>query len=388
MEFAQQLAEWRHYLHAHPEPAMEERETAAFVAARLRKMGYQVHEGVGGTGVVACLTNGPCGDSMAIRADMDCIGIEERTGLAYSSVNPGRMHACGHDGHMTMALGAAQLVAERRDFAGTVVFVFQPGEEPGLGARAMIDDGLFDRFPVTEIYGLHGWPGLPQGVFGVREGRIMAGEDDFVIRIQGRGGHAARPHMTHDALIAAAEVVLSLQTVVSRSVDPAEPAVLSCTSMHSDGTANVIPGSVTITGDCRSFSREVSELIERRMREICGHICAAHETDCRLDYERVFKATVNDRICAKYALEAARAVAGHRRVKSGIPPNTVAEDFSAYLELVPGCFTLIGNGEDSPNLHTADYNFRDENLVPGAKFFAELVRRRMPQAEAAPAEGR
>ena len=276
-ELGTQMVRWRRELHQFPETGFNEHKTAAFVAAALRAMGLEVHQGIGGTGLVASLKVGDGKGVIGLRTDMDALAMTETAqGRVHISRHPGCMHGCGHDGHMAMLLGAAQLLSQSRDFSGTVRFIFQPAEEHGRGARAMMDDGLFERFPVDEIYGAHNIPGMPVGHIATREGGIMASEDNFVIRITGRGGHAARPHLAIDPLVVAAEIILALQSIVARAVDPAEPAVVSCTEIHSDGIRNALPTHVEIKGDTRSYSREVQVLLERRMREICHGIAAAH----------------------------------------------------------------------------------------------------------------
>ena len=268
---------WRRELHRFPETGFNEHRTAGYVARVLELMGLEVHRGIGGTGLVASLTVGDGPGVIGLRADMDALALQETAeGRPHVSQNPGCMHGCGHDGHMAMLLGAAEILTRRRDFSGTVRFIFQPAEEHGRGAAAMMRDGLFERFPVDEIYGAHNIPGLPAGHIATRPGGIMASEDNFVIRIQGRGGHAARPQMAIDPLVIAAEIIMALQTVVARSVDPADPAVVSCTEIHSDGIRNAIPSQVEIRGDTRSYTPAVQALLERRLRELCHGIALAH----------------------------------------------------------------------------------------------------------------
>ena len=386
-ELGTQMVRWRHALHQFPETGFNEHRTSGFVAKALELMGLQVHRDIGGTGVVASLTVGDGAGVIGLRADMDALAMTETAdGRDHISQNAGSMHACGHDGHMAMLLGAAQILTRQRDFNGTVRFIFQPAEEHGRGAKAMIQDGLFERFPVDEIYGAHNIPGMPAGHIATRVGGIMASEDNFVIRIRGQGGHAARPHMAIDPLVVAAEVILALQTIVGRSVDPAESAVVSCTEIHSDGIRNAIPTHVQIKGDTRSYSPAVQDLLERRMRELCHGIAAAHGASCEVDYTHEFVPTVNWPACTPVAIRAARAVVGADKVDANVAPMMISEDFGAFLQVVPGAFVFIGNGAaDSPGgvpLHNSRYDFNDAILPMGARYFAEIARQRLPAAHA------
>jgi hippurate hydrolase len=383
-DFDEQLVQWRHHLHRFPETGFNERRTSDYVAQVLQLLGLEVHRGIGGTGVVASLKLGENSTAIGLRADMDALAISETApGRSHASVNAGCMHACGHDGHMAMLLGAAQLLTQRRDFDGTVRFIFQPAEEHGRGAAAMIADGLFERFPIDEIYGAHNIPGMPAGYFALRSGGIMASEDNFVIRIKGRGGHAARPHMAIDPLVIGAEVVLALQTVVARSLDPGQPAVISCTEFITDGIRNALPTHVTIKGDTRSYSPDVQALLERRMREICSGIGSAHGAECAVDYTHEFAPTMNWPECVPVAVAAAAAVVGADKVDDQVQPMMISEDFGAFLRVVPGAFVFIGNGDgESPGsvpLHNARYDFNDQVLPIGARYFAEIARTRLPQ---------
>jgi hippurate hydrolase len=382
--FEQQLVRWRHHLHRFPETGFNEVRTADYVAGVLSLLGLEVHRGIGGTGIVANLKVGDGTCVIGLRADMDALAItEDGAGRAHASQSPGCMHACGHDGHMAMVLGAAQLLSQGRDFNGTVRFIFQPAEEHGRGAAAMMADGLFERFPVDEIFGAHNMPGMPVGRIATRCGGIMASEDNFVIRVTGRGGHAARPHMGVDPLVIAAEIVLALQTVVSRSVDPSQSAVISCTEFITDGIRNAIPTHVTIKGDTRSYSPQVQALLERRMREVCQGICSAHGASVEFEYTHEFAPTVNWAQCVPAALAAASAVVGAEQVEADVAPMMISEDFGAFLRVVPGAFVFIGNGaNDEPGgvpLHNARYDFNDQVLPIGARYFAEVARIRLPQ---------
>ncbi|MCA0243600.1 MAG: amidohydrolase [Proteobacteria bacterium] len=383
---------WRHEFHRFPETGFNERATADRVAAVLQMLGLDVQRGIGGTGVVASLQVGSGRGAIGLRADMDALAITEAApGRAYASAHPGCMHACGHDGHMAMLLGAAQLLAARRDFDGTVRFVFQPAEEHGRGAAAMLADGLLQRFPIDEIYGVHNLPGLPAGHFATRAGALMASEDNFVITITGRGGHAARPQMAIDPLVIGAETVLALQTIVARSLDPRHAAVLSCTEFITDGIRNAIPSQVVIKGDTRSDTPEVQALLQSRLRELCDGICRAHGATCTVEYTHEFAPTVNWPQCVAVAVRAAQAVAGAERVDGEAPPLMISEDFGRFLQHLPGAFVFIGNGvgdfgSDDPGgvpLHNARYDFNDRIVPIGARWFAELVRQRLPRAPAA-----
>lgn len=384
LAFEQQLVRWRHHLHRHPETGFNEHRTADYVAQVLALMGLEVHRGIGGTGLVASLTVGDGPGVIGLRADMDALALTEQAeGRAHASQHPGCMHACGHDGHMAMLLGAAELLVRGRDFNGTVRFVFQPAEEHGRGAAAMLADGLFERFPVDEIYGAHNLPGLPAGHIATRVGGIMASEDNFEIRITGRGGHAARPHMAVDPLVIGAEIVLALQTIVARAVDPGHSAVVSCTEFITDGIRNALPTHVTIRGDTRSYDPAVQALLAERMRTLCQGICAAHGAQCEVDYTHEFAPTVNWPQCVPHAVAAATAVVGAERVEANVAPMMISEDFGAFLRVVPGAFVFIGNGDaDTPGgvpLHNARYDFNDAVLPVGARYFAELVRLRLPR---------
>jgi amidohydrolase len=380
----QQMVAWRHHLHRHPETGFEEVDTSDYVARILTGLGLEVHRGISGTGLVASLSCGSGKRVIGLRADMDALNITETApGRAHTSMTAGKMHACGHDGHMAMVLGAARLLRERMDFDGTVRFIFQPAEEHGRGAKAMMADGLFERFPVDEIYGAHNMPGMPAGHIATRAGGIMASEDNFVIHVKGRGTHAARPHMGVDPIVIAAEIVLALQTIVSRTLDPGVPAVISCTELFTDGIRNAIPSNVVIKGDTRSYAPEVQAMLERRMREVSEGICRAHGAECSFEYTHEFEPTVNWPECVPVAVAAATNVVGAERVDPGVPPTMIAEDFGAFLRVVPGAFVFIGNGDgDGPGstpLHNAGYDFNDGVLSIGARYFAELARVRLPR---------
>lgn len=383
------LVAWRRHLHTIPELGFAEHETAAFVAARLAEMGWSVAAGVGGTGVVGTLQAGRAPRNggpraIALRADMDALPIAEAVARPHASRHAGRMHACGHDGHMAMLLGAARDLATRPDFHGTIHLIFQPAEEHGRGAAAMLADGLLERFPFDEVYGLHNMPGLPFGRFATRPGGLMAAEDNFEIVVEGVGTHAARPHMGLDPLVVGAEIVLALQGIVARRLDPVAQAVVSVTEFLTDGQRNVLPGRVTLRGDTRSFDPAVSAMIEARMAAIAAGLCQAHGAGHRFLYTREFRPTVNSAAQTAWALDAARAVAGAEGAEGAegdCAPVLASEDFGAFLERVPGNFMFLGSGlAGEPGgvpLHNAAYDFQDGLLPLGAAYFATLARQRL-----------
>ena len=373
-----EMTAWRRDLHAHPEFGFEEKRTAAFVAAKLREFGlYDVAEGVGGTGVVGTLKRGSGNRAIALRADMDALRIAEQSSAPYRSGNPGIMHACGHDGHTAMLLGAAKLLAGEGGFDGTVRFIFQPAEEWGRGALAMLDDGLMQRFPFDEIFGLHNMPGLPVGHFETRAGPVMSAEDNFEIVLKGLGGHAARPHSGNETLVAACALVTNLQTIVSRRLSPTDIAVVSVTELITDGTRNALPGLARILGDARSFRPEVSAEIERQMRIIAEGTAAAYNVAAEVNYTREFVPLHNDTELVEAAFAAAKNVFEPGNIAIAREPMTASEDFARFLDHVPGCFVFLGNGEASAPLHNSSYDFNDEGLVFGASFHAAIARQRL-----------
>jgi amidohydrolase len=374
-----EMTAWRRDLHAHPEFGFEEKRTSAFVAAQLRAFGLaEVVEGVGGTGVVGTLRRGTGNRAIALRADMDALRIPEQASHDHPSQNPGIMHACGHDGHTTMLLGAAKLLASEGGFDGTVRFIFQPAEEWGKGALAMLDDGLMTRFPFDEIYGLHNMPGLPVGHFETRPGPIMSAEDNFEIVLRGLGGHAARPHGGREVLVAACALVTNLQTIVSRRLSPADISVVSVTELLTDGTRNALPGFARILGDARSFRPEVSTEIERQMRIIAEGTALTYNCTAEVTYSREFVPLINDAGATEAALAAASTVFAADAVNGNGEIVTASEDFARFLDHVPGCFAYIGNGEASAPLHNPSFDFNDEALIHGARFHAAIARQRLP----------
>jgi hippurate hydrolase len=379
-ELQAEMTAWRHDLHQHPEFGFEEKRTSAFVAAKLREFGLEVAEGIGGTGVVGTLTRGSSNRSIALRADMDALRIVEQGSVPYKSVNPGVMHACGHDGHTTMLLGAAKLLASSGNFSGTVRFIFQPAEEWGKGALAMLGDGLMARFPFQEIYGIHNLPGIPVGVLETKAGVLMSAEDNFEILLKGVGGHAARPHWGNEVLVAACALVTNLQTIVSRRISPTDAAVVSVTELQTDGTRNVLPGTARILGDARSFKSSVSEAIEKQMRIIAEATAAAYNVSAEVTYTREFVPLVNDAGLVEEVLTAARTVLPDEDIRIAAEPITASEDFAHFLSHVPGCFLYLGNGRDSAPLHNPGFDFNDAGLIHGVNTHAAIVRRRLPES--------
>ncbi|OAF20167.1 M20 aminoacylase family protein [Bradyrhizobium neotropicale] len=376
-----EMTEWRRDLHRHPEFGFEERRTAAFVAAKLREFGLDdVTEGVGGTGVVGTLRRGTGNRCIALRADMDALRISEQGNIGHRSLNPGVMHACGHDGHTAMLLGAAKLLSEEGGFDGTVRFVFQPAEEWGRGALAMLDDGLMERFPFEEIYGLHNMPGLAIGHVQTRVGPIMSAEDNFEIVLKGIGGHAARPHQGKETLVAACATVMNIQSIVSRRLSPTDIGVVSVTELITDGTRNALPGLARILGDARSFRPEVSAEIEAQMRAIAEGTARTYNLAVEVTYTREFVPLLNDPALVEEAFAAARTVAPPENVATAREPMTGSEDFARFLAHVPGCFLFVGNGTNSAPLHNPSYDFNDEGLLTGTKLHVAITRRRLPEA--------
>ena len=380
-DFQDEMTAWRRDLHAHPELGFEETRTAAFVADKLHGFGFdEVHTGIARTGVVGVLKAGSGSEAIGLRADMDALPIHEATGRPYASSVPGKMHACGHDGHTTMLLGAARYLAETRNFDGTVYFIFQPAEELEGGGRVMVEEGLFERFPAPRVFGLHNWPRAPLGTFGMRPGPIMAAADRVEIKVIGQGGHGAMPHLCRDPLVAAAQIVVALQIIVGRNVDPVAQGVVSITQFHGGDADNVIPQQVSLRGTCRSFAPEVRDLLERRIDEVARGVAAAHQVEVKVTYARGYPATVNTEAEVAQAAAAAADVAGEERVDRAVAPVMGAEDFAYMLERKPGAYIFMGGGGDdeAPMLHSPDYDFNDEALPYGASYWARLVERLLP----------
>jgi len=374
-EFQDEVAAWRHDLHQHPEILYDVHRTAAKVAERLQEFGVdEVVTGLGRTGVVGVIRGkrGDNGRTVALRADMDALPLTEITGKPYASTIPGRMHACGHDGHTAMLLGAAKYLAETRNFDGTAIVIFQPAEEGGGGGKAMIEDGLMERFGIDEVYGMHNMPGLDIGKFAIRPGPIMAATDEFSFVIAGKGAHAAKPHSSIDPIVVGAQLVQAMQTIVSRSVDPLESVVVSVTKFHAGEAHNIIPQTAYLGGTVRTLTAEMRDLAEQRIREIAAGIGATYGATIEVDYDRNYPVTVNHAANAVFAGDIASEIVGSDRVDREIAPMMGGEDFSYMLEKRPGAFIFIGNG-DTAGLHNPAYDFNDEALPIGASYWVRLV---------------
>lgn len=375
-DFADDMTAWRRHLHAHPELQFECHETAAFVVDRLRAFGVDdVHEGIATSGVVAIIEGSGTGPTIGLRADMDALPIQETTGLDYASTVQGKMHACGHDGHTTMLLGAAKYLAETRNFAGRVALIFQPAEESGGGAELMVREGVLDRFEIAQVYALHNAPGTPVGAFYTTPGPIMAAVDTFHIHIAGRGGHGAMPHETADPVVAAVGIVNAIQTIVSRNHYAQDDLVVSVTQIHTGSADNIIPETAYINGTVRTFDRAVQGMVMARMEAIVEGHAAAYGVEADLSYEVGYPATVNDPAQAEFAAEVAREISSNVVPDAGREMG--AEDFAYMLEKRPGAYLFVGNG-DTAGLHHPAYDFDDTTAPFGASFFARLVERALP----------
>ncbi|MGB7260134.1 MAG: M20 aminoacylase family protein [Pseudolabrys sp.] len=370
------ITAWRRDLHAHPEILYEVHRTAASVAEKLKAFGCdEVVAGIGRTGVVGVIRGRKGGKSdkvIGLRADMDALPLDEITDLPYKSTVPGKMHACGHDGHTAMLLGAARYLAETRNFDGTAVVIFQPAEEGGAGGKAMVDDGMMDRFGIDEVYGMHNYPGMPLGQFGLRAGPLMAAADHFTIDIEGVGGHAARPHISIDSVVVGSQIINQLQTIVSRNVDPLESAVISVCVFHAGTTDNVIPQTAKLRGTARSLVPQVQDLIEKRMHEVIEGTAKLYGATATLNYKRGYPVLRNHAQQTDFAASVAADIAGKDKVSTSIAPVMGAEDFSFMLNVRPGAFIFIGNG-DSAGLHHPAYNFNDDVIPYGTSYWVKLV---------------
>jgi len=376
-KFHDELKEWRHDIHAHPELGFEEQRTSDLVAQKLAGFGCELFRGIGKTGVVGRLRAGNSVRSIGLRADMGCLPIEEATNLPYSSRNNGRMHACGHDGHTTMLLGAARYLAKTRNFEGTVHFIFQPGEEGYGGGRVMVQEGLFDKFPCDAVFAMHNKPGIPIGNMAGRPGPMLAASDRFDIHIRGKGGHAAHPHHGIDPFVVGAQIVLALQTIPSRNIDPVDSAVISVGFIKGGSAYNVIPDELHIGGTVRSFRPEVRDRLEQRMSEVVKGAAALHGAEAVCEYRRGYPSTINHAAEAEFAADVAAEVCGADNIDRNVAPSLGGEDFCYMLQKVPGAMLWLGNGpgEGGCMLHNARYDFNDSALPYGVSFFARLAER-------------
>src|ERR1700704_2214189 len=371
-----EITAWRHDIHAHPELLYDVHRTAASVAEKLKSFGCdEVVTGIGRTGVVGVIRGSKPdagGRVIGLRADMDALPIEEATDLPYRSTVPGKMHACGHDGHTAMLLGAARYLTETRNFTGTAVVIFQPAEEGGAGGKAMVQDGLMDRFRIEEVYGMHNYPGLPVGDFALREGPLMASADRITIEIEGRGGHAARPHFSIDTVLVGAQIINQIQAIVSRNVDPLNAAVISICVFQAGTTDNVIPQTALLRGTARSLTPDVRDLLEKRLHEVVTGTAQLYGATAKLTYRRDYPVTRNHERQAAFAASIAAPVVGRERGDDQVAPVMGAEDFSFMLEARPGAFIFVGNG-DSAGLHHPAYDFNDEVIPIGTSYWVKLV---------------
>ena len=382
-DYHQDMTAWRRHLHANPEIGFEEVETANFVAAKLAEFGVdEIHRGLGKTGVVGVIRAGTSERKIGLRADMDALPITEASGVEHASTKPGNMHACGHDGHTTMLLGAARYLAETRQFDGTVYVIFQPAEEGLGGAKAMMDEGLFEQFPCDQVFGLHNWPTLPMGQFAMCDGPAMAASDEFRIELKGKGCHAAMPQSGRDPITCGAAIVQALQTIVARQIDPIDNAVLSVTCFQGGDAFNVVPETAKLRGTVRTYKNETRDFIETRMQEITEGIAKAMQIECDFFYRRGYPPTVNHTHESKLGLAAAAAIVGAEKTIDNPSPVMGAEDFAYMLEAKPGAYIWMGtgNGPNSPNLHSAYYDFNDEALPIGVSYWAKLVEQVLARA--------
>jgi len=389
LAFQTELQEIRRDLHAHPELCYEEVRTADVVAARLTEWGIPVVRGLGVTGVVGIVKGGDSPRAIGLRADMDALPMQEINGFAHASRHAGKMHACGHDGHTAMLLGAAHHLSKHRNFDGTVYLIFQPAEEGGGGARRMMEDGLFEQFPMDAVYGMHNWPGIPEGNFGVVAGPIMASSNEFRVTVRGKGCHAAQPQRGIDPVMVAVQIAQAWQTIVSREKNPLDAAVLSITQIHAGSATNVIPDEAELVGTVRTFSTGVLDLIQRRMEEMAAGVAAAFNASVDFTFKRNYPPLINHPAQTAFAVEAMRAVVGKARVDTDVEPTMGAEDFAFMLQEKPGCYVFIGNGEGAHRagghglgpcqLHNTSYDFNDNLLPIGGSFWVKLVEMSLPK---------
>lgn len=379
-ELQDEIIGWRRSLHQNPELLFDVHQTAAFVADRLREFGCdEVVTGLGRTGVVGLIRGARgAGPVIGLRADMDALPMEEQTNLPYRSTIPGRMHACGHDGHSAMLLGAAKYLTETRDFRGSVAVIFQPAEEGGGGGREMVNDGMMERFEIKSVFGMHNLPGLPVGQFAIRQGGIMAATAEFAIKVIGKGGHAALPHTAVDPIVTSAQIILGLQTIASRTTDPTDSLVVSVTQISAGDSHNIIPECVDLIGTVRSLRNEVAQRAEERMRAICTNIAAAHGAEAELDYRPSYPITFNHAAETVLAAAVASEVAGADQVDSNVSPVMAGEDFSFMLQARPGAMIFLGNG-DSTGLHNPNYDFNDNAIPFGVSYWVRLAETALSQ---------
>ncbi len=384
LESAESIAQIRRNIHAHPELRFEEKRTAELVAEALSSWGIPVFKGLGKTGVVGRLDGdlGP-GKMIGLRADMDALPLQEKNTFAHASTNPGKMHACGHDGHTAMLLGAAQYLSNHREFKGSVIFIFQPAEEGGAGAQEMIEDGLFEQFPCDAVFGLHNWPGLEEGHFGVTTGPMMASSNEFSIEIQGKGGHAALPHNSADPIMAGVQIAQALQTIITRNKRPVDAAVISITQFHAGKTSNVIPDTAMLGGTVRTFTLEVLDLIERRLHEIANQVASAFDCKANIEFKRNYPPLINHERETLFASHVMKELVGEARVNTRIDPTMGAEDFAFMLLKKPGCYVFLGNGDGDHrmtghgmgpcHLHNPSYDFNDALIPVGINYWVRLA---------------
>lgn len=379
-ELQTEVSRWRRYLHENPEILYDVENTASFVEQKLKEFGVdEVITGIGRTGVVGIIRGkGPASRTIGLRADMDALPLDEITGKAWASKTPGKMHACGHDGHTSMLLGAAKYLAETRNFNGSVVLIFQPAEEGGAGALAMIEDGMMERFGIEEVYGMHNMPGIPVGQFAIRKGGIMAAPDRFTITIKGRGGHAAQPHKTIDPIFIGSQLIGSLQAIAARNADPLRSVVISVTRFDAGTTHNIIPDEATLWGTVRTLSEETRDLAEMRIRQIVEGIVSAHGAEANIEYERRCPVTMNHDQETEHAISVATGVVGVSNVDTNVDPAMAGEDFAFMLKRRPGAFIFIGNG-DTAALHNPHYDFDDEAIPYGISYWVRLAEQRLTE---------
>ncbi|RFP16993.1 amidohydrolase [Duganella sp. BJB488] len=388
--FQSEIQQIRRDLHAHPELCYEEQRTSDIIADKLSEWGIPVIRGLGLTGVVGIIKHGSSKRAIGLRADMDALPMQEVNTFAHASRHPGKMHACGHDGHTAMLLGAAKHLAEHRNFDGTVYLVFQPAEEGGAGARRMIEDGLFEQCPMDAIYGMHNWPGAPAGTMSVVEGPMMASSNEFYVTVKGKGAHAAQPHKGIDPVMVAVQIAQSWQTIISRQKSPLDTAVLSITQIHAGSATNVIPDEAELVGTVRTFTQPVLDMIEQRMGEIAHHTAAAFGAEVEFKFRRNYPPLVNHPAETRFAVEVMKSVVGADKVDDNVEPTMGAEDFAFFLQAKPGCYVFIGNGEGDHRdgghglgpcvLHNGSYDFNDNLLPIGASFWVRLAEMSLPAA--------